>query len=74
MSFQVRELMSSVVAESTCAVVSTAGHDEPCAPPCPPPSCQGQSGCPRPTYKPPKIAMERLSVLRDQMRQALHPA
>ena len=76
MRFQVRDLMSNVFpmqfADNPCAMASTGGQCLP--PPCPPPSCQGQSGCPNPSQKPPKIAREMLSVLRDQMRQALVPA
>lgn len=76
MRFQVRDLMSNVLpmgmAENPCTADSTRGHE---CPPCPPPSCQGQSGCPQPSQRrPPKASREMLSVLRDQMRQALLPA
>ncbi len=76
MRFKARDLMYDVLrAEGgTCFAGTTTSHDEPCAPGCPQPSCQGQSGCPQPTNKPPKMSLERLGVLRDQMRQALLPA
>ena len=75
MRFQVRDLMTSVLpmemANATCALDST--HTQ-CEPDCAPSKCPGQSGCPKPSQKPPKMALEMLSVLRDQMRQALLPA
>ena len=78
MTFQVRDLMSNVLPmemqQGTCFAGTTLGHDDPCPPACPQPSCQGPSNCPNPSKKPPKMALEMLSVLRDQMRQTLHPA
>ncbi|MEA2559453.1 MAG: hypothetical protein QOH06_957 [Acidobacteriota bacterium] len=76
MTFQVRDLMSNVfpmeMADQPCKFDSTGNHG---CPPCPPPSkCQGASDCPSPSKKPSKVRLEMLSVLRDQMRQALLPA
>lgn len=74
MRFQVRDLMSNVFPREMADVPldTTTGKCD--RPDCAPSKCPGQSGCPQPSQKPPKIALEMLSVLRDQLRQALLPA
>ena len=82
MAFKVRDLMSNVLpsqmvmnqcgaTDTQCFADTTTGQCDPCPPPS---NCPGPSGCPRPSQKPPKVGLEMLSVLRDQMRQALLPA
>jgi len=69
MKFQVRDLMSNVFPREMADVpdLDTTFVNTLCCN-CVDASCQGQSGCPQATKKPPKMALETLSVLRDQMR------